>query len=303
MKRKVNRVGRNTLTVSFPSKWAKKQNLKTGDEVGVKEEGDKLIISKESYFPIKKSVEIDVSGQDCMLHRIIAAIYKSGYDEVYIHYSSSNELKIIQERLERNLSEFDIVEYKHNLAIVKSISKLDSKQFDIIFKKIFYSINEIAKDIVKSLSSQDYDELNNIILRDKSIDKYTDFCRRLINKGFEIKFNRIPAIYYIIEQIEIIGDIYKDLCQHASSKKLKPDRLIIDLLKDVNHFLCFFIDILFKFDLNKIKKFGIEQKQIATNIESVYASINKRDLKLFFLINNIFHATFEMKSALMVEFI
>ena len=35
MKRKVNRVGQNTLTVSLPSKWARKYNIKAGDEIVV----------------------------------------------------------------------------------------------------------------------------------------------------------------------------------------------------------------------------------------------------------------------------
>ncbi|MCK5630481.1 MAG: AbrB/MazE/SpoVT family DNA-binding domain-containing protein, partial [Nanoarchaeota archaeon] len=33
MKRKVNKVGQNTLTVSLPSKWVKKLNIKPGDEL------------------------------------------------------------------------------------------------------------------------------------------------------------------------------------------------------------------------------------------------------------------------------
>ena len=38
MKRKINLVGQNTLTVSLPTKWAKRYNLKKGDEVEVSEE-------------------------------------------------------------------------------------------------------------------------------------------------------------------------------------------------------------------------------------------------------------------------
>ena len=42
MKRKVNRVGANTLTVSLPSKWAMKYGIKAGDEIEGNEEGKKI---------------------------------------------------------------------------------------------------------------------------------------------------------------------------------------------------------------------------------------------------------------------
>ena len=38
MKRKINRVGPNTLTVSLPSKWAKRYGLRKGDEINLEEQ-------------------------------------------------------------------------------------------------------------------------------------------------------------------------------------------------------------------------------------------------------------------------
>ena len=44
MKRKINRVGQNTLTVSLPTKWVKKIGIKQGDELDIFEEGRNLTI-------------------------------------------------------------------------------------------------------------------------------------------------------------------------------------------------------------------------------------------------------------------
>ncbi|MDP7323990.1 MAG: AbrB/MazE/SpoVT family DNA-binding domain-containing protein [Candidatus Woesearchaeota archaeon] len=53
MKRKVNLVGINTLTVSLPSKWVKEHNIRKGDELEMRSENDSLIIGG-SYKTQKK---------------------------------------------------------------------------------------------------------------------------------------------------------------------------------------------------------------------------------------------------------
>ena len=57
MKRKVNRVGQNTLTISLPAKWAKNNNIKPGDELEIFEEPKLLMIHrKKARRKIKKVV-------------------------------------------------------------------------------------------------------------------------------------------------------------------------------------------------------------------------------------------------------
>ena len=56
MKRKINRVGYSTLTVSLPSKWAKQYGLKPGDEVEISEDGRTLRIEAKKGAKKKKTV-------------------------------------------------------------------------------------------------------------------------------------------------------------------------------------------------------------------------------------------------------
>ena len=47
MKRRIIKQGHNTLTITLPSKWAKKFNINPGDEVELIEQGKDLKIATE----------------------------------------------------------------------------------------------------------------------------------------------------------------------------------------------------------------------------------------------------------------
>jgi len=300
MKRKINRVGTSTLTVSLPAKWAKMVNLGPGDEIELHEQGHNLIISKD-FKPEIMSNFVDVSGHSTMIHRIIAAIYKAGYDETTIKYGDSKELQIIQDRIERNLTGFDAVDYKDDKIIIKSISELNPDQFESMFKRSFFSLQDSAHDCVKALKNNDYDLLKNIVIRDKNIDRTTDFCRRLLNKGIKDNFKKPLTMYYIIEEIEIIGDMYKDLSQYVVDKHIKVNKSFIELLEEINSFSDLFINMIFKFDFEKMKEFGKERVRLNNKIDDLFDRLDKKDMRVFFYIVQIFNATFEMKSALITE--
>lgn len=302
MKRKVVQQGPATLMVSLPSKWAKKYNIKKGDELDIEEIPGRLILGKK-VEPIVQRTSINISNQDTMIHRIIAAIYKAGYDEVSIRYSKSEELEKIQERIERNLVEFDIAEYKENSVIVKSISKLDSEHFNMVFRKVFFTINDIANDILDKISKNDYDSLKSIIIRDKSLDKYTDYCRRLLNKRIETEFKRPKTMYYIIEEIEIIGDMYKDLCEEIIKNKIVLSKELKSFFDEINKFLRRFSDLVFDFEMNKVREFGEERLKLNEKADNLIRRLNRKENKVLFLLIQIFNAIFEMKSALITEFI
>ena len=74
MKRKLNRVGQNTLTVSLPSEWAKTHNLKPGDDIELMESGNTLTISK-SKIPEKREVTIEINESQGLFKRLILIQY------------------------------------------------------------------------------------------------------------------------------------------------------------------------------------------------------------------------------------
>ncbi|MBW2964687.1 AbrB/MazE/SpoVT family DNA-binding domain-containing protein [Candidatus Woesearchaeota archaeon] len=300
MKRKVNRVGQNTLTVSLPSDWVKQNSLKKGDELELDASGVNLIISvggKQS----KQETRVDLTGQDEMVRRIVAAVYKGGYDEAIVRYSGPKQLELIQACIDRHLADFDIVEYLPDAVRLRAIWRLDSEQFMTIFKRVIYSIKTSATDSLTALQKNDTELMKIIVIRDKSIDKYTDFCRRTISKNLQTGFNRPHCVYYILEALEIIGDLYKDLCSEVSNKELVLGKYFLNFLKEVNVFFGFFSDLFFDFSMDRIAELGRERVRINKLADSLVKDLKKHEIVPYYIVRNIFNSTFEMKSALLTE--
>ncbi|MBU2561940.1 MAG: hypothetical protein KKD17_06610 [Nanoarchaeota archaeon] len=300
MKRKVNRVGQNTLTVSLPSCWVQENNINKGDEIELNIAGKNLVLGAD-YKPSPKSTTIDISGQDWMIRRIITAAYKAGYDEVTVRYADSEQLDYIQTAVERHLTEFDIVDYLPHAVKLRAISKLAPEQFDTVLKRAIFSLKSTAQDTLTAISHKKYDELRSIALRDKSIDKYTDFCRRYLNKNIDVGYARPHCIYYIVEEIEIVGDIYKKMCREVADKRLQLSKESLDFFKKVNAHLGFFFDIFISFDFAKVNELGLERRKLSESADQMLKKVDRKELKVFFMLVQIFDATFEMKSALLTE--
>ena len=86
MKRKVNRVGTNTLTVSLPSKWAKNHNVNAGDDIDLEESDTSLVISKTNIVRQGKKAKVDATKLGRIFNRTLLALYQHGYDEIKIHF-------------------------------------------------------------------------------------------------------------------------------------------------------------------------------------------------------------------------
>ena len=187
MKRKVNLVGQNTLTVSLPSFWVKKHKVKKGDEIEIGEEDNKLIISKENFTHSKedKHVTIDISNFKRLASPLIGAAYLSGYNNITVKYATAEELKVIQNKIERGYITFDITEYGKNEIKASVVSNIEGDQFENMFKRMIFTFKDIMNECKYSIIAKDFERIKSVALRDIAIDKYGDICGRLLNKNIK----------------------------------------------------------------------------------------------------------------------
>ncbi len=294
MKRKIAKIGPSTLMVSLPSKWAKKFNLKKGDELEVSENEERLIVSTQKEV-FKKEIEMNVSSLDVMLYRLIGAVYKSGYEQVKIIFNDSKQLETIYDVLRKTCIGFEIIEQSKNFVIIKEISKPEHLEFENVLRRNFLFLLSVAKDSLEAVKKHDYPELKNITLRDYNINKYSDFCRRILNKRSVSEFSKNAPLYCIIEQTEKIGDLYRDICHSVYENKLILDKNILEIYSKINDFILSFYDLFYKFNFENIEEFG-KKKNETLNLLNKTKSENK---EIQFLLSNIFKTTFDLNGALM----
>ncbi len=294
MKRKIAKIGPSTLMVSLPSKWAKKYNLKKGDEIDLLENENRLIVSTQQEV-FKKELEINISSLDLMLYRLIGAIYKSGYEQVKIIFNNSEQLETIYDVLKKTCIGFEIIEQTKNYIIIKEISKPEHLEFENVLRRNFLFLLSVANDSLEAIKKEDFNELKNITLRDHNINKYSDFCRRILNKRSISEFSKNAPLYCIVEQLEKIGDIYRDLCNYTYETKVKLDKETIIVYEKINKFLLSFYEMFYKFNFENLEKFGQDRKEILYLVNN----LKTKETKINSFLNSIFNTIFDLNGTLM----
>jgi len=210
IRRKVIQIANSTQLVSLPRKWSLKYNIQKGDELEVEEQGSNILITTDKEKPSSKT-EINFKGRDSdLIHRALSSQYRAGYDEIKIFFEKPLELEMIQNTKNEELIGFEIVEEGRNYLTLKRVSNIEYSEFDPMLRRSFVFLLSVADECLEALKSNDVDGLKNLVFRDKTINKLTNYCRRSLNKK-EIRFKHIGPAYVIIEMLEKIGDGYRDI--------------------------------------------------------------------------------------------
>jgi phosphate uptake regulator len=284
--------------VSLPSKWARSNGAKKGDEIEVIEFEKKLILA-----PIAPAglgiIDIDVSGFDAIDTRILGALYKSGYDEIKVNFSSIEELRRIQEVIREEFIGFEIIDQRKNYLIFKKVSSIEPKEFNTMVRRIFLMTIAAAEDCLKAAKAKDYEWLQSIVLNDKNINKVTDFCRRVLNTTGTDQYKKLPPGYYIIEQLEKIADYYKEMARYIIEKQILPSKELEKMFNDTVGLFDRLHHLYFKFDLKELNEFVKERKRFDVAFSALYESASKKEVKLVHYLNGVVDSAFDMNGALL----
>lgn len=299
MKRKVIQIADSTQLVSLPRKWALKYGVKKGDEVDVEEQGSNILISTSRDLAIEKA-NIDFRGSKSIIHRALSALYKSGYDEIEIMFGSTEELEIIISTIEHEFIGFEVVEQGKSHLLAKKVSQIDYGEFDHILKRLMLFLVSMGQDSLDAAKQGHTDDLKNIALRDTNINKLSDFCRRSLNKG-GIKSKHTHLTYYIVEELEKIGDEFKTICEHMSKKKLKLGNKMLALYKELISYLDEFQQLFYNFKLEKIKDFIQRRKEFDKKFEEISEQASKEEVKILYHMHNVLYHVFDMNGPLLAS--
>jgi phosphate uptake regulator len=264
MKRRINLVGHNTLTVSLPSEFVKKQNLKKGQEIEVEEQGNNLLIRSEMKSDLSKK-ELDLTLIPNLERQFIDAIYKKGYDEVELKYSDKDQLEKIKKALNNELSTFEIINKTKDLCSIKSVSELEEKEFDNILKRTFILLKEMIDEIYDGLKEKDINKIKQATELEDINDKLTHLLRRSLNKRGYSEYKNILLLYSLIQSLEKIADDLKDFCKEISPKEID---YALPLVKDLKEIIYLFYNIFYSFNTEEINKINTKRKDLLKKVNN-----------------------------------
>lgn len=277
MRRKIIRQGHNTLTITLPSEWVKRFNLKQGDEVNLVERENGLFVSAEKQDS-PSQIEIDITGLSTMLiWKHISTAYRAGYNKIIVrfkpdsvydspfkyfahyipdsHFSVKTQLspqEFVQQISSRFVG-FEAIDYGKDFCVMQEIGQSTTKEFDSSLRRIFLLLLHLSEGIIEDFSKHQTGFIGKVHMVDMQIDKFHDYCARVLNKtGFEDPYKSSLTILLIF-LLELVGDEFKHLAiQVKKSGSEVNSKKIIEYLHSINKQLNIFYEMNYKYDREKL---------------------------------------------------
>ncbi|MBU0461898.1 MAG: hypothetical protein KJ574_04910, partial [Nanoarchaeota archaeon] len=243
---------------------------------------------------------VNVTGLLPMVKRIIASLYKAGFEEIEVIYSDAKEFEKIQEVLSQTCMGFEIISKKDNHVMIKSISTIDPEQYNILLRRSWLTLLEMGEELENGYKNQDINLYDSVILSDLTLNRFTDFCRRTINIGSYVTKRPMPE-YVIVETVEKMGDIYKDIANLMKNKKIKYETSLASSLKEVNGLLREFYELFYQFDYNKLTEFTVEQWKFSQKCQALCDKFNKQEIELLMMLKQIGDSLFGLNGVLIAR--
>jgi phosphate uptake regulator len=295
MKRKINKAGPSTLTISLPKKWARAHNLRPGDELEIVENHHCIkFCTKES---IKDEVaKIKLTKPKRLTSRSLFNLYRKGVEEIEIYFEDPLALKDIQAMLPL-LMGFEMIDEEPNYVKVASIMKIDESKFDDTLKRLFYVTKILAEQSYKAIEEKEYEKLEGVAELEVIQNKYYMFLCRVINQKGKYLFEHPTLRYLLVQRLEDLADDYKYICRFVSERK-KPSfsKVALKYYREVNELMYQLNNFYFE-PSNEIGKVIIEgKKQLTRKGLDLLEKVDRKEVRLIFLLTNIVVKIYESAS-------
>ena len=252
IKRKVVLHGPSTLTISLPASWVKKFNIEKGDELNLEEFDNELRINAEKDLGLERT-QIDIKDLKRLGVTYITSSYRQCYGEIDLSYADSRYIRTIQDILSRELIGFEIIKQGSNSCLIKDLTGHTKDEFENVLRRIWLLIIDLSEESLNAFRRRDVARLKEIHLMDQSINKFSNYCLRLLIKRGHADFKKTPLYYHLIKGLEELADHYKDLCTFYSDNIKEIDDRLVIVFGRVNEHLNEFYQLFYKYDEQKIE--------------------------------------------------
>ena len=225
MKRKINEVGTGTLTISLPSRWAKENSVKKGDEIDLEVTDSQLVITKGERKKEKRKITIEIDNIDKMIiNRYLHEFYREGVEEINIMFTndkikdSKHDREISVEKylkkvVERFIGLEIISQTKGRIVLESFLEKVEPEKIEIVQRRVYYLLKDLTSEMIKAMDS-DYQSFHNIVYDyHDNIVKFVYYYLRLLKTSPlpEDQKTRLFVVYMMIDKM-------LDKIRHTSEK-------------------------------------------------------------------------------------
>jgi len=310
MKRKVIQIANSTQLVSLPRKWAVGQGIRKGDELDVKEEGKKLVISTGTDDMEKKVIDLDISELDKdSLIFLIRGIFVRGYDEIKLKFDKPNTkhhrlgtdvrfLSVVQGEIARSIG-YEIITQRGNEVVIAKISKSSIKEFDNMLKQTFSLILDTIKDLHQGVKERDYELIKSVEEKHDAVTKFITYNLQILNTLSYTNYKDTTFLFHIISSLDLIVDILRDTAREIVINKIAPTNEAVNILKEIEKAIEVYYDLYYNFSLKKVEQFSYARDKILHMIKKHSKKMGKDDIRIITTTEQVVEVLRDMSSARM----
>lgn len=299
MKRKVIQLAGKTLVVSLPNKWARKYNIKKGDEVDVEDIGNRLSILSEKDISLQKT-SIDISNDDEILIKwALAAVYKRGFDEVELFYKNQQTVQIVQKAVNDLFMGFAIVEHTPQKIVIKAISREEEAEFQALLRRAFLVTLSMGENCLEFIKKGEFSGLKELLQLEITNNQLVNFCQRILNKKGHPEYHKLTVLYIFVWNLEKVCDNYKYICTQLSSIKAPKIRSeVLKFFEEANSFLRDYYQLFYKFDINKLLDMSKKRGELLSDRQKLFLGKNVDELIVISNLINLIQQTADFSTTL-----
>ena len=185
-RRRIQKVGYNSLAISIPKQYAKEMNLTKGDSLLIREESDgtlRLIPTTKAREAARATLRADQAGGEQMLRKLIVGAYALGYDTIEVvgrepldHATVDSVLAMV-----KRLRGMEIVESDERRIIVQSFIDPTKFPVDSLVKRLQILVSRSLEHVTDSLDLRQTGGLNEVSRIQEEVDElYWLILRQLL---------------------------------------------------------------------------------------------------------------------------
>jgi phosphate uptake regulator len=144
----------------------------------------------------------------------------------------------------------EIIDQKPNYCLIKDMSDVTDKEFKNALRRVFILLQTEAESIKEGFSGN-AESLKSIHIVDTNLDRFEDFCFRVLNKKGFPTMRQTSTMHSLIFTLEMIGDEFKKLAMHMLRDDGKHSPMIKELFKLMSDQFERFYKLFYKFDKHK----------------------------------------------------
>jgi phosphate uptake regulator len=236
MKRKLVRQGPQSLVVSLPSSWLKKNHLEKGNDVEIVEISNNLVVSGKEVVEkkIKEDYVLNIDEMDdYLIKRYLTVLYTQGYEEIVVTFSKK-ELMLLKKKkkvgVEKFISELthrfigmEVLTAEKNRIVLKCFTALSPEELNSVQRRIFLLILNFMRNI--------FDKEFNRNLAHDNIAKFINYFFRILNASPEASLKDKELLYSFFTVQDKLSDYLRHI--HYEVHKNKISKRTKEFVKEV----------------------------------------------------------------------